>query len=218
MAGAILAGDRVLGQGEVLLSRSLLPQTLRFAQVDGYLEPASLALDKNSPADHRALYLAEQAWVYPRQRGQGEIRLLEKGVWFEGQGFTAGEQGAPVIREDRLWFGRARNDRRPWGCGQAVLEVDLPAGVHPGMPARLVLEALDTGENFPMSIKDHATLTVLFNGVALARDVELDRSLRARQWPVSRYLKPGPNRIELRGSEESTSWAALESLRLELGR
>jgi hypothetical protein len=48
--------------------------------------------------------------------------------------------------------------------------------------------------------------------------VELNTGARTRSWPVSRYLRAGTNRIELRGSEGATSWTALKSLRLELRR
>ncbi|MCB9474662.1 MAG: PEGA domain-containing protein [Candidatus Delongbacteria bacterium] len=222
VAGDILLGDRVIGSGEALLPRTLLPQQVRFARVSGYLEPSSRDLGPAAGSEVLARYLPEQGWSWQAGRqpeaGMGAIRLLERGVWFEESGFRVSAGDGPETRGELLRFGRARNDRRPWGCQQAVFEVQLPSGVHTGMPARLELTALDTGDNFPMSIKDFATLTVLFNGVLLASEVTLESEGRPRSWPVSNYLREGSNRIELRGSEKATSWAGLRSLRLELKR
>jgi hypothetical protein len=47
--GEILLGDRVVGTGEALLPRTLLPQQLRFAPVKGYLEPRALDLEPDAP-------------------------------------------------------------------------------------------------------------------------------------------------------------------------
>ncbi len=214
--GEIVSGDWNLGRGTALIPRSLLPLDLRFLPLPGLLEPPGMRIDRDTPLTVVAPYLPEIRLHYLPGGDDGGIELRQRGYFLPDQGFVADVERGPELDEDRLLLGRAYHDRRPGGAHEARFRFNLPEEFHRDLPARLLVEASDTGDNYPLSLLDRATLSLLLNGIVLAQDIELEREVRERSWPVNNYLEPGENLLVLRNTERSRSLSAVHRIAVEL--
>ncbi len=216
--GEIVSGDEVLGTGTALISRSRLPMEIHFMPVKGFLEPATLVLSKRDPLEVEAFYIEEQTLSWDLRPSEHQLRAIAAGYYLPGQGFVADRERGPQTDGERLLLGRAFHDRRPGGSQQIEFLFVLPEGVHEGMPARLRLRVADSEDSFPMQFTDLATLTVELNGQRLADDVTLGQETETRNWPISRMIHSGENRLSLRNTERATSASAIYSVEVELKR
>jgi hypothetical protein len=213
----IVSGGTRLGQGRVLVPRRRLPLDLAFETLPGWLEPPPMRLDEEAPLRIRVTYREAFSLEWSLEASRG-LRLTDQGYFLPDRGFVADRQRGPETRKGVLHLGRAHHDRRPGGAHELRFEFELPAEAHAGWPAQLEIVAGDSGDNFPLTLTDLATLTVLLNDVPIVQDIQLGRSVEARRWPVSSLLQPGANRLVLRSSERARSWTRLESVRIEARR
>ena len=79
------------------------------------------------------------------------------------------------------------------------------------------MSAGDSGQRYPLTLTRGATLTVLLNGTALARDLVLGADEQRRGWPVSSLLKAGRNQLTVQSSEASRSATRLRVVELRIG-
>ncbi len=211
----IISRERSLGRGRVLVPRILLPMQLRFPTLAGLLPPAEFLLDPDAPLklEFRHTEPMHFVWTSP---DSPDMRVEGLGYVLPDRGFVSDREHGPEMDEAPMLLGRAFHDRRPGGAHTLRLQIQLPEGFHSGWPADLMVDAVDSGERFPLTLTRRATLSVFVNDVALGRDLVLDEASAPRSWPVSRLLKPGLNRIELRSTEEAKSRTRLLKVRLDL--
>ena len=212
----IVVGEVVLGQGRVLLRRADLPLDLRFPALPGLLPPAALRVAADAPGvlsvrHHEPLRLS---WS---PAGESGLRLAARGYVMPGAEFQEDTAHGPRLEGDQLLLGRAFHDRRPGGSQAAVFRFELPADQHADWPVELSLSAGDSGQRYPLTLTRGATLTVLLNGTALARDLVLGADEQRRGWPVSSLLKAGSNQLTVQSSEASRSATRLRVVELRVG-
>ena len=201
-----------------MLPRSRLPLEVRFLPVKGFLEPATLRLTKQSALEVEVVYIEEQTLRWNLSSELHQLQAVAAGYYMPAEGFIADRDRGPQTDGERLLLGRAFHDRRPGGSQQIEFVFYLPEGVHEQMPARLRLRVADSEDSFPMHFTDRATLTVELNGTRLADDVTLGQEPETRNWPISRTIRPGENRLVLRNTERATSASAIYSVEVELKR
>jgi hypothetical protein len=211
----IISRERSLGRGRVLVPRILLPMQLRFPTLAGLLPPAEFLLDPDAPLklEFRHTEPMHFEWTSP---DSPDMRVEGLGYVLPDRGFVNDRAHGPEMDDEGMLLGRAFHDRRPGGAHTLRLQIELPEAFHSGWPADLMVDAVDSGERFPLTLTRRATLSVFVNNVALGRDLVLDEASSPRSWPVSRLLKPGLNQIELRSTEDAKSRTRLLKVRLDL--
>jgi len=125
------------------------------------------------------------------------------------------------VEIDGRWFWRLGLQflsRRPHGSRALVCDFQLPEYDRDRQLFRLHLRGRDSGDNYPLTIRNRCSFTVWINERSVLEEVGITDSelgAGAPGWEISRYLRPGDNRIVVQAGENSLRYLLLSEVRVE---
>jgi hypothetical protein len=228
--GTIYIDDEFKGEGSFEGVLKVGTHTISFGDISGYKKPKSrtITLKARNPFLWEVNYFPKLT-IYAGINSTGSLISdgcdISTGYTFKNQSFTASTEGGPAIEyndkiKDYAWkMGYAFPYRNPKGNDAIKITFTMPRDLDYDQNFTLSLIAASSQEKYPLSISTKVDIAIKLNNSILSyyyqpKFLEDLGSLDNVEWDITKYIRPGPNTLEIATTEDNNAFYFLKRVEI----